>query len=128
MGLPCRREHISYSDRRADGKLTLATDGIIAMPNPGLHHRIAKTAKVALVLISISSVVSWGQTTVPNGNVSSFKDWQPSREGVSAEERAAGVRQSPAQRNAEDRELQQINQGLMRQEQPSSSTQLSAPK
>jgi hypothetical protein len=100
------------------------------MQNQGLHHRIAKTARVALVSISISipTVVSWGQTTVPNGNESGFKDWQPSREGVSAEERAAGVRQSPAQRNAEDRELLQLNQSLMRQEQPSSSTQSSTPK
>jgi hypothetical protein len=91
-------------------------------------RNIATAVKIALVLVPVWSFAGWGQTPLRQGNESDFKDWQPTRGQVSTEERAAGVRPSPAQRNAEDRELQQLNQDLMRQEQPSSPTQPTAPK
>jgi hypothetical protein len=84
-----------------------------------LHHHVATAAKIALIVIPILSVAGWAQTSAPNGNESDFRDWQPTRGEVSPEEHAAGIRQSPTQRNAEDRELQQLSRGLMSQE-PSS--------
>jgi hypothetical protein len=98
------------------------------MANAVLHHHVARAAKIALIVIPILSVASWAQTSAPNGNESDFKDWQPTRGEVSAEERAAGIRQSPTQRNAEDRELQQLDRGLMSQEQPSSPVPPRAPE
>ena len=98
------------------------------MANAVLHHHVARAAKIALIVIPILSVAGWVQTSAPNGNESDFKDWQPTRGEVSAEERAAGIRQSPAQRNTEDRELQQLDRGLMSQEQPSSPVPPRAPE
>ena len=98
------------------------------MTNAVLHHHVARAAKIALIVIPILSVAGWVQTSAPNGNESDFKDWQPTRGEVSAEERAAGIRQSPAQRNAENRELQQLYHGLMNQVEPSSSVPSEAPK
>jgi hypothetical protein len=98
------------------------------MANAGLHHHVATTAKVALIVMPILSVPGWAQTSAPNGNESDFRDWQPTRGEVSAEERAAGIRQSPAQRNTEDRELQQLYHSLMSQDQPSSPMSPRAPK
>jgi hypothetical protein len=86
------------------------------------RHRIRHMAAAVLVLMLTLSTQSSAQTPTREGNESDFKDWQPTQGQVSAEERAAGVRQSPAQRNAEDHELKQIDQSLMRNEQPSSST------
>ncbi len=83
---------------------------------------IRQMAAAVLVLMLTLPIQSSAQTPTREGNESDFKDWQPTRGKVSAEERAAGVRQSPTQRNAEDRELKQIDQSLMRNEQPSSST------
>jgi hypothetical protein len=93
-----------------------------AVPNLAIRHRIRQMAAAVLVLTLTLPTQSSAQTPTREGNESDFKDWQPTRGKVSAEERAAGVRQSPTQRNAEDRELKQIDQSLMRNEQPSSTT------
>ena len=79
-------------------------------------RRLAMTVTFAPVITLMSP--SWAQTPPPNGNQSDFKDWQPTRGQVSNEEGAAGIRPSTAQRNAEDKELKEIDQNLMRQEQP----------
>ena len=47
--------------------------------------------------------------------------WAQTRAEMSEKERAAGIEPSPAQRKAEDRELRQLDQSLIRQEQPSPS-------
>ena len=54
--------------------------------------------------------------------------WAQTRDQISKEEGAAGVGRSPAQRNTENKGLQQIDQILMRQEQPTSPMQQTAPK
>ena len=54
--------------------------------------------------------------------------WAQTRGEISKEESAAGIRPSPAQRDSEDKELKQIDQNLMRQEQPGSPAQPPAPK
>ena len=91
------------------------------MSEVAIHLRI-KFAAAMFVLILTLPTVGWTQTPTREGNESDFKDWQPTRGGVAAEEGAAGVRQSPAQRNSEDRELKKIDQDLMHNEQPSSPT------
>jgi hypothetical protein len=85
---------------------------------------------MAVTLAPVMGLVSfaWAQTPRREGNESDFKDWQPTRGRISAEERAAVIRPSPAQQNAEDRELQQLDQSLMRQEQPASPVLPTAPK
>jgi hypothetical protein len=93
-----------------------------AVSNLQVRHRIRQMAAAVLVLILTLPTQSSAQTPTHEGNESDFKDWQPTQGKVSAEERAAGIRPSPTQRNAEDRELKQIDQSLMRNEQPSSST------
>ncbi len=84
-------------------------------------YRMRLAAGIAL--IGMSPIVGWAQTPTREGNESGFRDWQPTREGVAAEERAAGVRQTPAERKSEDQELQGLYKDLLRQEQPSSPTQ-----
>jgi len=87
-------------------------------------------AAVLVVMLGLTApVVSEAKTPGRNGNESDFKDWQPSRGQVSTEESAAGVAQTPAQRKSEDRELQQLYNGLLRQEQcsrPSNAARLLA--
>ncbi|HEX4173166.1 MAG TPA: hypothetical protein VHY82_11905 [Acetobacteraceae bacterium] len=78
---------------------------------------------VTIIAIPMSPFFASAQTPARDGNESNFKDWQPTRGEVSAEERAAGVRQTPAERRSEDRELQDLSEKLLRQEQPSSSVQ-----
>ena len=87
-----------------------------------LRQRIRQMASAVVVLMLTLTTQSSAQTPTREGNEFDFKDWQPTQGKVSAEERSAGVRQSPTQRNAEDRELKQIDQNLMRNEQPSSPT------
>jgi len=48
--------------------------------------------------------------------------WAQTREEMSTKERAANIEPSTTQRQAEDRELRQLDQSLMRQEQPSPPT------
>jgi hypothetical protein len=93
-----------------------------AVSKLAIRHRIRQMAAAVVVLMLALPAQSSAQTPTHEGNESDFKDWQPTRGKVSTEERAAGVRQSPTQRNAEDRELKQIDQNLMRNEQPSSPT------
>jgi hypothetical protein len=89
-----------------------------AVSKLALRHRIRQMAAAVVVLMLTLPTQSSAQTPTREGNESDFKDWQPTRGGVSAEERAAGIRQAPAQRNAQDRELKEIDQNLMRNEQP----------
>ena len=78
---------------------------------------------VASLMVPMSSTASHTQTPKREGNEYDFKDWQPTRGQVNQEERAAGVGQTPAQRNTEDKELQNINKDLTRQQQSWPSTQ-----
>jgi hypothetical protein len=71
----------------------------------------------ASLLVAMWSAVGHAQTPKREGNEYNFKDWQPTRGQVNQEERAAGVGQTPAQRNAEEKELQNINKDLTRQQQ-----------
>jgi hypothetical protein len=80
------------------------------------RHRLATMVTFVPAIALASS--GWAQTPPPNGNQSGFRDWQPTRGQVSTEEDAAGIRPSTGQRNAEDKELKEIDQQLMRQEQP----------
>jgi hypothetical protein len=93
----------------------------MAAPDAILH--IPKATRIGLVVILMSSYPALAQAPPGNGNQSDFKDWQPTREGVAAEERAAGVRQTPAERKSKDQELQGLYKDLLRQEQPSSPVQ-----
>jgi hypothetical protein len=95
-----------------------------------LHARLRRHFVSAVTFASAITLISpgWSQTPSREGNESNFRDWQPTRGQVSTEEGAAGIRPSQAQRNKEDQELQQIDQSLMRQEQPASSAQSTAPK
>ena len=92
-----------------------------AVSNLPVRHRIRQMAAAVLVLMLMLPTQSSAQTPTREGNEFDFKDWQPTQGKVSAEERAAGIRPSPTQRNAEDHELKQIDQSLMRNEEPSSS-------
>jgi hypothetical protein len=87
------------------------------MTNQDLLRRVWTSFMVASFLVPLSSTVSHAQTPKREGNESDFKDWQPTRGQVNREERAAGVGQTPAQRNAEEKELQNINKDLTRQQQ-----------
>jgi hypothetical protein len=80
-------------------------------------HRIKMAAGITLMVAS--PIAGWAQAPARNGNESEFRDWQPTRGQVADQERAAGVRQTPQQRNAEDRELQDLSKDLLRQETPS---------
>jgi hypothetical protein len=79
-----------------------------------LHERRWLHFAMAATFASVTALISPG--------------WAQTRGEISKEEGAAGIRPSPAQRNAEDKELQQIDQSLMRQEQPASPVQPPAPK
>jgi hypothetical protein len=79
-----------------------------------MMHRISMAA--GIVLIVASPIAGWAQQPTRNGNESEFRDWQPTRGQVADQERAAGVRQTPQQRDAEDRELQNLSKDLLRQE------------
>jgi hypothetical protein len=92
-----------------------------SMGGPAVHRRMGLIAVVAVSSILVSPVAGSAQTPAREGNESDFKDWQPTRPEVSAEERAAGIRLSPAQRNAEDNELKLMYQELMGDERASPS-------
>jgi hypothetical protein len=79
--------------------------------------RFATAAGIAM--LSVLPGTGWAQAPARDGNESDFKDWQPTRGGVAVQERAAGIRQTPEQRNAEDRELQDLSKTLLNQEKPS---------
>ena len=70
-------------------------------------------ATIAVTMLTGATAGS-AQTPTREGNESDFRDWQPGRGQVSAEERAAGIRPSPAQQNVEDQQLKSIYQQLMR--------------
>lgn len=89
------------------------------MRDSAVHHRVRLMAVVAVSSVLASPISGSAQTPAREGNESDFKDWQPTRPEVSAEERAAGIRQSPAQRNAEDNELKLMYQDLMGDERAS---------
>lgn len=93
----------------------------MAAPDAVLHIPLA--TRIGLVVVLMSSVPALAQAPPRNGNQSDFRDWQPTRGGVAAEERAAGVRQTPAERKSEDQELQGLYKDLLRQEQPASPVQ-----
>jgi len=76
-----------------------------------------------LIVMSMWSVAALAQAPARNGNETDFKDWQPTRGAIAGEERAAGVRGTPAERRSEDRELQDLDKELLHQEQPSSPVQ-----
>src|ERR1700760_4236124 len=88
----------------------------------------AVAARIVLMAMLTWPVSVLAQTPAPNGNESDFKDWQPTRGGVAAEERAAGVRPAPAERKSEDQELQGLYKNLLHQEQPSSPAQPGNPR
>jgi hypothetical protein len=90
-----------------------------SMRDSAVHHRVRLIAVVAVLSVLASPISGSAQTPAREGNESDFKDWQPTRPEVSAEERAAGIRQSPAQRNAEDNELKLMYQDLMGDERAS---------
>ena len=90
-----------------------------SMRDSAVHHRVRLMAVVAVSSVLASPISGSAQTPAREGNESDFKDWQPTRPEVSAEERAAGIRQSPAQRNAEDNELKLMYQDLMGDERAS---------
>jgi hypothetical protein len=75
-----------------------------------------------MIATPVSVPAGWAQAPAHNGNQSDFKDWQPTRGEVREEERAAGIGQAPAQRKAEDRELQGLYKDLLHQEAPSPPT------
>jgi hypothetical protein len=70
---------------------------------PNLIFRITIVMAIAASVTPMLSSACWAQT----------------RAEMSEKERAAGIEPSPAQRKAEDRELRQLDQSLIRQEQPS---------
>ena len=84
-------------------------------------RRICIAAVIGLIMAS--GTAACAQQPARNGNESDFRDWQPTRGQVTDEERAAGVSQTPQQRKAEDRELQDLSKDLLRQEAPASPTQ-----
>ena len=91
-----------------------------------MRHGI--TLAVAIALMVGSSMGGWAQAPGRNGNESDFRDWQPTRGQVVGEERAAGVRQTPQHREAEDRELQDLSKQLLHQEAPNSPAQPGNPR
>jgi hypothetical protein len=92
----------------------------MALSDAEHHYDIAAVARIGLMVVLMWLVPTFAQAPARNGNQSDFRDWQPTREGVAAEERAAGVRQTPAERKSEDQELQGLYKDLLRQEQPPS--------
>ena len=80
-------------------------------------YRMRIAAGIALT--AASPEVGLSQTSTREGNEYDYRDWQPTRGQVREEERAAGVRQTPAERKSEDQELQGLYKDLLRQEQPS---------
>jgi hypothetical protein len=84
-------------------------------------HRFRIAAGIAL--IAASPVAGWAQTSTCEGNDYDYRDWPPTRGQVREEERAAGVRQTLAERNSQDQELHGLYKDLLRQEQPSSLVQ-----
>ena len=78
---------------------------------------------LALILAPTWSAGGRAQTAGREGNEYDFRDWQPTQGAVTKEERAAGINQSATQRKAEDSELQNVYQDLMRQNQSLPSTQ-----
>jgi hypothetical protein len=89
----------------------------------GNLHCIPRAARIVVIVALGWPVPTFAQAPARNGNQSDFRDWQPTRGGVAAEEQAAGVRQTPAQRKSEDQELQGLYKDLLRQEQPPSPPQ-----
>jgi hypothetical protein len=87
------------------------------MTKPDLLRRVWTSLVLASLLVATWSAVSHAQTPKREGNEHNFKDWQPTRGQVNQEERAAGIGQTPAQRNAEEKELQKIDKDLTRQQQ-----------
>jgi hypothetical protein len=84
---------------------------------------MAVAARIALIVMPMCSIAPFAQAQARNGNESDFRDWQPTRSETAGEERAAGVRQTPAERKSEDQELQGLYKDLLRQEQPTSPAQ-----
>ena len=95
-----------------------------SMSKPAMRARIRMSPVNVIATIAVTTMLAGAtagsaQTPTREGNESDFRDWQPSRGEVSAEERAAGIRPSPAQRNVEDQQLKSIYQQLMGNEQTS---------
>jgi hypothetical protein len=96
---------------------------ITVMTKQAQLRRLWTSLMLSSLLMPTWSAVSHAQTPKREGNEYNFKDWQPTRGQVNQEERAAGVGQTPAQRNAEEKELQKIDKDLTRQQQSWPSTQ-----
>jgi hypothetical protein len=83
-------------------------------------------------MISMLQAMPWRHlamtATFASVTVLTSPGWAQTRSEMSQEENAAGVRPSATQLKAEDQELKQIDQSLMRQEQPTSPAQPAAPK
>ena len=86
------------------------------MSTRDLVRRIGTSLILTSFLMPVWSAASHAQPPKREGNEYNYKDWQPTRGQVNQEERAAGVSQTPAQRKAEDKELQDINKDLTRQQ------------
>ena len=87
------------------------------MTRPDLLRCVCTSLMLGSLLVPTWSAVSHAQTPKREGNEYNFKDWQPTRGQVNQEERAAGVGQTPAQGNAEEKELQKLDKDLTRQQQ-----------
>jgi hypothetical protein len=86
------------------------------MSKQDLLHRIGIGLILTSFLVPMWPTASYAQPPKREGNEYDFKDWQPTRGQVNQEERAAGVSQTPVQRKAEDKELQNIDKDLTHQE------------
>ena len=90
------------------------------MPNLIQNRHIANTATAALVSVLMSPIAAWAQTPSAIPSDSALEESQPTRGEVSADERAAGLGQSPGRNAAEDRNVNRIYQNLMGQRPASS--------
>jgi hypothetical protein len=109
IGRGLLRRRWTRSDTRCEvSRWNCSTEGITAMLQFLLRHRVREIAHGLVALVVMGPAPGAAQTPIREGNESDFKDWQPTRGGVAAEEQAAGIREPTKQRNAEDQALEQI--------------------
>ncbi len=86
------------------------------MPNLIRNRHIANPATAALMLVLMSPVAAWAQASSAVPSDPAAEEQQPTRGEVSAEERAAGLGQSPGRSAAQERNVNGIYQSLMGQQ------------